>query len=157
MKMNIKIEAIDKDTVDFDGERFYRCPYCDYSPYVLFDTVKIRFYHLQDWSQEIEFETITWNEKFKIVDINISVFNGEHNDITKNYNQQNSVFFTTEYAGFVKRLERKFCGSLSSITDPGFTVDARKVRPGGKLPKIIKTNHCYYYFDLGLYNQQYDG
>jgi len=139
--VDVKIKAIDKDTVDFDGELFYHWRQGFMFPYRCFNMIKVRF---------VQNYRIAWNEEFKIISVPIQLV--QDVNIRYNYFGYSSLFLSKKDYEFVTELASRYISSLDS--GPDSTPDAFSITSNGKFPKVIKNfRECYFYYDQKLYDK----
>lgn len=139
--MNVKIKAIDKDTISVDGELFYRCDYGDKLPYSLFNTLKAVVHYNK---LPVVAARIVWNRDHNCLNIPVDLFLEKDSPFRSHYTQNQSAFFTKKSADFVKRLVSNHYGTLTY--GPEDAIECRKVVPKNNLPKVIRFGKLIYYY-----------
>jgi len=141
--LNIEVIIVDNNTISVDGEKYYSSSCGWYRPYVCFDMIKIIF------NNE---DRIAWDPQYKQVWVPIGLIkNRNHASYFRYFESEREAFLLEKDKSFVDKLEAMYCGVTHR--GPDSTIDARKVTPSNKLPKVVKISGYYYFFDKKLYHE----
>jgi len=138
----IEVVVISDGIISVDGELFYLHDSEHDYPYHLFNMVKIKLHYSGS-------KGVFWDERNNILTIPSVGIKNRNSMVYRHFSSFNRLFFSNTDIGFVNTLSKKFVGS--ELTGPNPAIEARKVVSSIKIPKVIKSDVYYYFYDEKLY------
>jgi len=141
---NIEVIAINTNTVRVDGDLYYNWGPGIEHPFICFDMIKIEFRHIDE---------ISWDNKYKYMKIPLHFIK----KIDTNWGAfrrniyAGPLFFLKKDLEFLKKMYPYYQGRSSH--GPKLVLSAFSINSNGKMPKVVKTDNYYYYFDKELYEK----